>query len=468
VTISRVGFGTVGAGISTMSVGFPPGIAAFDLLLILSGDKYVAPNTPTCTAGTWVLSSDGLVSGGAGSPGVDSGTVFASCYQRQAAVGAGTTADNAVCTVTGGNTMEGFQVAFRSTLVAAGTHRWFVQCASGSDNSSDATWAVTAGVDPNIAAGDYVIALSAINGNGPGASWWSAEILSASGVTFGSVFVSGDIFTNNGDDMAMRYQDAIATAGASTAPPSLAMTASTGAWNPPTGCTIFIRIREVPLFNDAVGTAAGTGAATGAALPIISAVGTAAGTSTATGVGETLSFGDAVGTAAGTSSASASTSFSSTAPAPPGTIAHGDYALVWADGVLDMTMADDDLASDQGLRTAVLLSLFTDRRAEDDDALPADDGDRRGWWADEFAETEGDLMGSRLWLLDRSTRRVDVARRAEEFIREALAWPLEDKVAARLDVEVETTATEMLIAVTAHRPQGDPVSFRFAHVWATP
>jgi phage gp46-like protein len=146
----------------------------------------------------------------------------------------------------------------------------------------------------------------------------------------------------------------------------------------------------------------------------------------------------------------------------------GDVRLVWADGVMDLVVASDDLATDAGLRTAVLLSLFTDRRAEDDDALPADDGDRRGWWADELAATEGDLMGSRLWLLDRSTRRVDVARRAEEFVREALAWMLEDKVTSRIDVDVETGTQELLIAVALHRPQADPVSFRFAHVWATP
>jgi phage gp46-like protein len=146
----------------------------------------------------------------------------------------------------------------------------------------------------------------------------------------------------------------------------------------------------------------------------------------------------------------------------------GDIALVWtAAGNMDLAIEDDDLASDEGLRAAALLSLFTDRRAEEDDALPADDGDRRGWWADEFLDAEGDRFGSRLWLLDRSTRREDVVQRAEEIVREALAWMLEDKVTDRIDVEVETGEKELLIAVTLHRPAGDPVAFRFAHVWGT-
>jgi phage gp46-like protein len=142
-----------------------------------------------------------------------------------------------------------------------------------------------------------------------------------------------------------------------------------------------------------------------------------------------------------------------------------DAALEWKEGLLDLAIRDDDLAADEDLRTAALLSLFTDRRAEIDDELPADDEDRRGWWADQFASIEGDRMGSRLWLLDRPKQREDIAPRAEELIRESLAWMLEDRLTERIDVEVETRQGELLFAITLHRPQGDPVSFRFAHVW---
>jgi len=142
-----------------------------------------------------------------------------------------------------------------------------------------------------------------------------------------------------------------------------------------------------------------------------------------------------------------------------------DVALTWSDGEMDCSIVSDDLASDTGLHTAVLLSLFTDRRAEDDDALPGDDGDKRGWWADQFAELERDKFGSRLWLLDRSKRFGDVVRRAEELVREALAWMLEDRVVASIDVTVETSSKELLFSVTLHRPEKDPTTFRFDHVW---
>lgn len=158
-----------------------------------------------------------------------------------------------------------------------------------------------------------------------------------------------------------------------------------------------------------------------------------------------------------------------------------DLALTWSNttGTADLSMIDSDLASERGLMTAVVLSLFTDRRAEDDDKPPSGDArDRRGWWADQFADVEGDLFGSRLWLLARSKRTKETVLRAKEYANEALAWMLEDRVVSGIDVTVDTSATApalfakyglqssaLLIAVGLQRPGRDPVSFRFAHTW---
>lgn len=145
-----------------------------------------------------------------------------------------------------------------------------------------------------------------------------------------------------------------------------------------------------------------------------------------------------------------------------------DLALTWsnATGDADLSLIDLDLASDRGLMTAMVLSLFTDRRAEPDDQPPSGDStDRRGWWADQFAEVEGDRIGSRLWLLDRSVLSNETAKRAEEYVREAWAWMIEDRVVASIDVTIEDTESTLVIAGAVHRPGRDPVSFRFAHTW---
>lgn len=154
-------------------------------------------------------------------------------------------------------------------------------------------------------------------------------------------------------------------------------------------------------------------------------------------------------------------------PAASSALQLADLALVWdeSNGSADVALIDSDLASDAALETAVMLSLFLDRRAQPDDAPPSGDpNDRRGWWADQFADTEGDLVGSRLWLLDRSKLTGDTRRDAELYVREALQWMLDDLVVSSIDIEIDA-ATSLPIGVTLHRPGRKAVSVRFAHVW---
>lgn len=159
-------------------------------------------------------------------------------------------------------------------------------------------------------------------------------------------------------------------------------------------------------------------------------------------------------------------------PATSSALQLADLAIAWDNkvGAGDLVMIDSDLASDQGIITAVILSLFLDRRAFDDDAPPSGDpDDRRGWWADQFAENEGDLVGSRLWLLDRSAFTGELPRLAEQYARESLQWMIDDDVASSIDIEIDTSTTgQLLIGGTVNRPGRDAISFRFAHVWDSP
>lgn len=119
----------------------------------------------------------------------------------------------------------------------------------------------------------------------------------------------------------------------------------------------------------------------------------------------------------------------------------GDFALLWdpllgsADLLVDAVA--DDLESEEGLRTAVLLSLYTDRRANNDDTLPGDDSDRRGWLGDELMPDPDDRIGSRLWLLERSKVTSDMRADAENYIREALQWMIDDGVVLEVGVTTE-------------------------------
>lgn len=134
----------------------------------------------------------------------------------------------------------------------------------------------------------------------------------------------------------------------------------------------------------------------------------------------------------------------------------------------DLAIEDGDLARDDGLRTAVIISLFTDARARDDDPLPDQGGDRRGWWGDCANDDPNDRIGSRLWLLAREKVVPATAIRAADYCREALAWMMDDGIAASAEVEctlLPVTAARrngaLLIAISIIRPSGARLAIDF-------
>ncbi|HLJ65623.1 MAG TPA: phage GP46 family protein [Stellaceae bacterium] len=155
-----------------------------------------------------------------------------------------------------------------------------------------------------------------------------------------------------------------------------------------------------------------------------------------------------------------------------------DIALLYDDTNLrfDLALEGGDLALDQGLHTAVLISLLSDRLAHPDDELPnaglahgADDGlppDRRGWVGDAFLP-DNDQIGSRLWLLSREKELAPVLALAQTYDREALQWMIDDGVVDRLDI-VCTIPVHGVLAhvITLRKPDGTAQTHRFASVWS--
>jgi len=144
-----------------------------------------------------------------------------------------------------------------------------------------------------------------------------------------------------------------------------------------------------------------------------------------------------------------------------------DVRLEVINGELDVAVGTNgDLLADDGLRTAVALSLLSDRRARADDTLPDGTTDRRGWWADALADRQGDQFGSRLWLLSREKDLEEVRRRAEGYARESLQWLLDDRVAADIEVEARTVGSDrLLIDVAVIRGDGTRLAEQFDYVW---
>jgi phage gp46-like protein len=147
-----------------------------------------------------------------------------------------------------------------------------------------------------------------------------------------------------------------------------------------------------------------------------------------------------------------------------------DVALHFASDAwsADLAIMAGDLATDDGLRTAVIISLFTDARARDDDPLPQAGDDRRGWWGDCANDDPNDRIGSRLWLLSNAKVVDATAIRARDYCREALAWLVTDGIARSVDVtctlyrvDAGRPSGAMTIAIAIQRPAGSRLAVDF-------
>lgn len=148
-----------------------------------------------------------------------------------------------------------------------------------------------------------------------------------------------------------------------------------------------------------------------------------------------------------------------------------DLALRWDDASFtgDLALEQGALAADDGLRTAIFLSLFTDARAPDDATLPEQGSDRRGWWGNGFpqaspAGSSSQELGSLLWLLRRAKITSANIALAKDYATAALQWLITDQVASAVHVEVEAQGNRLSIGVTLDRPNG-PARERYDFTW---
>jgi phage gp46-like protein len=146
-----------------------------------------------------------------------------------------------------------------------------------------------------------------------------------------------------------------------------------------------------------------------------------------------------------------------------------DIEIFW-DPVLsrgDFAVVNGDLAAEHDIKTAVLVSLFTDRRAEDDDPLPDATASKRGWWGDALgAVGPGARIGSRLWLLSREKQLAEVVARASEYAIESLTWLVDSGAASAVDAKAEIVANGVLgLLISVSRPKSQALQYRFNFAW---
>lgn len=151
-----------------------------------------------------------------------------------------------------------------------------------------------------------------------------------------------------------------------------------------------------------------------------------------------------------------------------------DIKLTWDVDVLEaiaqFLVADNDVEMDAGLQTLVIVSLFTDARADVDDQLPDSNGGRRGWWADATSDKTGDSVGSKLWLHERDKLNdqllLDIQKRAQD----ALKWMEDEGLAKSIVVNTERLTLDsgdysVALSVEITKPDGKKLPYKFEGLW---
>lgn len=233
MAVSYIGGSTVPTGftntatVSPLSISVPANIAG-DLLVC-----FVAAKPDTATITTPVGWADLVeVAGGGGTTGADTGPTRLKVFTREGAF-----AGPLSVTLGGLNVAWGWIACLRKTDLT-----WDVAGASGVDSTTGTPFQAAMTTDPGIQAGDLVLVAGSIPTDVSTPAQFSAETLTASGVTFGALTEIGEPDTSSGFDIGgvlCRYP---VTAGASSGVATFSATATNA--SQVRGPIVLVRVRE--------------------------------------------------------------------------------------------------------------------------------------------------------------------------------------------------------------------------------
>jgi phage gp46-like protein len=118
-------------------------------------------------------------------------------------------------------------------------------------------------------------------------------------------------------------------------------------------------------------------------------------------------------------------------------------------GYYDIDFGRGEIIGAEGMDTAIIMSLFTNKRADESEV--ANPIDRGGNIMDELNNDPNFEIGSKLWLLRQSRANQDTLNRAESYINECLQWMIEDNIAKNISVSCSFYNNELISNITIQK-----------------
>lgn len=215
---------TATSGTTSLTAAAPASLNA-DSVSILTVTNKPFSATPTTPAG-WELVA--TATNGSTASGLDTGSVRTSTYIRRGSYG------STPITVTGADSCGQSIVHYKKSGVS---EIWAVHAfTTGGDSTDGANYSATGAANVNAVAGDVILACTAVNSD---AGTPSADDITATGLTFGTITARSDLAYTTGNNGRVRVVEGPITLGPETGAPTYVYTnASTQS-----GETIFVRLR---------------------------------------------------------------------------------------------------------------------------------------------------------------------------------------------------------------------------------
>ena len=229
MTISYVGIGALASHADTITPALPGGVAAGQLAVLTVVSGHPDESIPTVPSG-W--SRAGTVSGGGGAFGAGTGPRRVTVFVR---VLTGSEAAPTTRIPSGGT---GSHIAGRvATLSRSAGTGWRWSLSAGEDTSADTTFSAAGATAVPWAVGDFIVLGYGLRSSTP---TMSAEGITASGITFGTVTERADDAVATGHTARLGLATGSVSAGSGTQAPTVTATLSASH----TGVGGVLRIRE--------------------------------------------------------------------------------------------------------------------------------------------------------------------------------------------------------------------------------
>lgn len=129
---------------------------------------------------------------------------------------------------------------------------------------------------------------------------------------------------------------------------------------------------------------------------------------------------------------------------------------------LELTENGEDLLGAVNLRTSIGISIFTDRRTDDDDSEP----NQRGWAGDAIRPEGEDLLGSKMWLIHLEKTEDRLLPLAKRFVEQSLQSLLDDNIVRTLSAVVTyLSKPKGIMSIIVDTVRFDGLNERFDYVW---